>query len=905
MLAPLIATKLHLPDVHADLIPRPQLHQQLEAGLQTPLILVSAPPGFGKSMLVASWLHARSSPLQAAWLSLDESDNAPDLFWRYFIATLQTVHAEMGITAQAMLAATGALDLPTVLTALINELAALQNPLLLVLDDYHLIQSSAIHENLRFLLDHLPANAHLALLTREDPPLGLARRRARRQMVEIRAADLRFDQSEATNFLNNTHKLALAPKQIETLEQRTEGWITGLQMAALSLQGRDPAQFFASFTGDDRYITDYLIEEVLQRQSEPVREFLLQTSILERLSAPLCATVTGNLNARDLLDVLERANLFLIPLDNRREWYRYHHLFAELLRQRLRETFPKEKIAGLHRAASGWYEIERDIAAAIRHARQVPDEIRARHLIERYSGVFFQQGALPQLVEMAEYIPPGERENLPRVCAAAAWASLATNQYDVVDGWLKAIERHFSLPASAALTAPDLGLAIRAAMLEVLVIRLHLPAYPPSAAHLTALRKQLNALPPEQPCLFNISANLKPVIAYNQGLLAEIDGATALAASAFNETLTLSLERGNRFLYHLGRAHLASAQTALGQLHAARQTCVDGLAENAPLSASPYLSLLHACLGTLYYEWNDLAAAEQHFKAGLDLARLWNVWESRVPLMLGLARLLQRNGSFKVGLDLLEELRANSIESLALTIQAYTALLQFLNGNRAASVAWLATIPAESLLEPTPANEPAFLDVARLLIHLQRPAEAAALLEKLSILAHSGGRMHTFIQARAILVKALAGQGKTSVALNELLQILPLAAAEGYLSTFLDEGETLRLLFHEARSKIPPSELRTYVEEVLATFAPGEKLIVKGESGYGTPELSDREREILTLLAEGLSNQEIAERLVISITTVKTHVGNIFNKLGVTSRLQAVAHADGLGLLPRRQFPRS
>jgi LuxR family maltose regulon positive regulatory protein len=899
MPAPLIATKLHIPFAHADLIPRPQLYQRLEAGLRVPLTLVSAPPGFGKSMLVAGWVQSRTPGLQAAWLSLDESDNAPDMFWRYFIAALQIIHARLGETAQAMLFAPGAPDMPTILTTLINELAALEDSLLLILDDYHLIQAPAIYENLKFLLDHLPANVHIALLTREDPPLGLARRRARRQMVEIRAVDLRFDTHETTDFLNGTSHLMLTPSQIETLEQRTEGWVTGLQMAALSLQGRDPAQFFASFTGDDRYIADYLIEEVLQRQPEPVRDFLLKTSILERLSAPLCTAVTRTENTRELLDTIERANLFLIPLDNHREWYRYHHLFAELLRQRLRETCPAETISSLHRAASNWYEQERDIPAAIRHARQIPDENRARQVLERYVGVFFQQGALPQLVELAQLIPSAERENLPRVCAAVAWAALATNHFDAMDSWLQAIERHFALPAETALSNPDLDPARRAALLEVLVIRLQLPAYPPTAERVAALRSQIDALSPEQPCLFNVVGNLKPVIAYNQGLLAENGGTTARAASAYDDTMTLSLGRGNRYLYHLGRAHLAGIQTALGQLHAARQTCEQGLAENAALSASPYLSLLHAHLGTLFYEWNDLPAAEGHFNAGLPLARTWNVWESRVPITLGLARIQQRAGNFKAALALLDELGANPNEGLVLTIQAYTALLQFLSGDRAAPTAWLAAKMANASLEATPINEAGLLDMARLLILLQRPAEAAALLEGVSAAAQTGGRTHTVICAGMIQVKALVTLGKTPNALAKLLELLPMAALEGYISTFVDEGEVLRQLLHEARGKVP-AELRAYVEQVLAAFSPGENQPIKRETGYGAPELSDREREILSLVAEGLSNQDIAKRLVISITTVKTHVGNIFNKLGVTSRIQAIARAEGLGLLPRR-----
>jgi LuxR family maltose regulon positive regulatory protein len=366
-LPPLITTKFHVPPARADLIARPRLRALLEAGSRRPLTLVSAPPGFGKSALVSEWVNdlrldtanessiedRRSEvPERIAWLSLDESDDQPAQFWRYFVTALGGRDSEIGQTVLAMLAAQQPPPLETILVTLINELAALDESLLMVVDDYHLIQSPDIHNALNFLLDHQPASFHLMLLTREDPPLNLARRRARRQVTEIRASDLRFDEAEATAFLNAAMRLTLSAEQVAALERRTEGWIVGLQMAALSMQGRDPQAFFDSFTGDDRYIADYLIEEVLNHQTPAVRDFLLRTSVLEKLSAPLCEAVVGR-SSVELAD-LERANLFLVPLDNTRAWYRYHHLFAELLRQCLRGAVPADEIAESYRLASRW-----------------------------------------------------------------------------------------------------------------------------------------------------------------------------------------------------------------------------------------------------------------------------------------------------------------------------------------------------------------------------------------------------------------------------------------------------------------------------------------------------------------------------------------------------------------------
>jgi LuxR family transcriptional regulator, maltose regulon positive regulatory protein len=422
--APLITTKFFIPPAHSDLVARPRLRSLLENGARLPLTLISAPPGFGKTMVVTDWVHSLDKPA-IAWLSLEESDNRLAVFWRYFIAALQFVQAGLGDTVLQTLTVSAQPAMEILLATLINELATLNVPLTLVLDDYHHIQAADIHASLNFLLDHLPENFHLMILTRQDPPLALARRRARRQMVEIRAANLRFNAEETAAFLNSSMKLGLSAEQLKQLEGRTEGWIVGLQMAALSLQGRDPQAFFDSLTGDDRYVTDYLIEEVLQRQTEAVRNFLLKTSILERLSAPLCAALLDT----DEVDLpgMERSNLFLVPLDTTRTLYRYHHLFAELLHQRLLQAYPPEEISRLYRLASEWCEQHAEIHAAIRYARQVPDEGRMARLLAKYTPKFFQLNELTQLVEFASCLPPALQDENPNLGMAVAWALLATN----------------------------------------------------------------------------------------------------------------------------------------------------------------------------------------------------------------------------------------------------------------------------------------------------------------------------------------------------------------------------------------------------------------------------------------------------------------------------------------------
>ena len=897
----LIATKFHVPSAGAELIPRPQLYQLLERGLRLPLTLISAPPGFGKTMLVAGWIHSRpiDDDLKTCWLSLDESDNGSRTFWRYFVASIQHGQPRVGEMAQAMLASPTLPDLHAILGTLINELAALDAPLLIVLDDYHLIHTADIHDNLIFFLDHLPEGVHLILLTREDPPLALARRRARRQLIEIRATDLRFDTQEATSFLNISRKLALTSEQIAFLEQRTEGWITGLQMVALSMQGRDARSFFESFSGHDRYIADYLIEEVLLRQDEAVRTFLLKTSILERLSVSLCGALMGDTNAaRVTLDYLEHANLFLIPLDNHREWYRYHHLFADLLRQRLRESFSVDEVASLNRSASAWYESQGNIPMAVRHAGQIPDTARALELLEQKAGLFFAGNDLPQLVELARNLPTEQIQSHPNLCMAVTWASLATGEPYLP--WLEIIEKYFACSAESALGDESLSLGMRAALLEVLILREQdfEVFYPNKRERLLAIQSQMEALPASQVCLFNTIGALKPIIQFDLGLDAEQSGDTKLAERYFTETVRLASQNHNYHLHFISLGHLANSQTAQAHLYLARQTHEQALALYTTGSASPYAALAYAGLGVLHYEWNNLTASEQYLNKGLPLSRSWNHWESLIPLTLTSARLELRRGNVDKAISILDEVKVPPIEGLRLTLEAYTALLRSYNSDQAAALNWFATKVPPSLLEATIANELFLLDIARLMVSLNRLEEALALAQNFMRFTENRGRTHALIQAKVVLSKVMALKGNVSNANSCLNEALRLAMPEGYISTFVDEGEIIRELLSDIKGKAP-AELRAYVAKLLAAFGVGEVQASKREAGVGS-DLSEREKEILSLIAEGLSNQEIAGRLVISITTVKTHIGNIFNKLGVTSRTQALARVDGLGLLPRR-----
>ena len=934
-LTPLIETKFSIPPARPNLVVRARLNGLLEAGARLPLLLVSAPPGFGKTTLVAAWLHGHLHEAACGWLSLDEADNQPVTFWRYLAAAVQHTQPGLGETAQAMLASSQSPALETVATMLINELAALRTPLILVMDDYHIIRSKEIHASLNFLLDHLPNNVHLALLSREDPPLGLARRRARQQIVEVRASDLRFRAEETGSFLQNVMGLTLDPRQVTVLEERTEGWIAGLQMAGLSLQGRDPQAFLKSFAGVDRYIADYLVEEVLQRQPRGVREFLLKTSVLEVLSAPLCAALLENapldLPGEDeslespytaMLGYLERTNLFLVPLDDSREWYRYHHLFAQLLRQRLVQVYGPAEKAALHHRASDWFEAQHDPGRAIRHARQIPDYPRLVELIEAHAGTFFLNSEILQFLEWVNEVPVELYPAHPMLCMAAAWASLATNQFKEAAQWLEQIEKVLGHTAETVLSGEKLSLAVQAALLEVLLVRLRLDeaalGSERTRRELLQIRQMIYDLPGGQACLFNTIALLRPVAAFNLGLSCEMAGDVQAAGKAYGEAAFFARQLANSHVLLLALAHLANAQAANGNLQAARQAYQDALAESGVQGGanSPFAALAHVGLGHLAYEWNDLPGAEASYQAALNLARPWQNWESLVPATQGLSRVQRAWGDPAAALRTLDQLTTpwgwQPAPGLALPLEVYRALLLVQTGSRAEAAAWLRRSAYASGMpacaEPNLVNEMALLELARLLMLLERPAEAIDLAARVMRSADASGRQPAAIHARVLLAKTEAAQGNLEQATGTLEEALRLAQAEGYLRVFLDEGETIRRLLGALRVKLGPAgPLAGTVRRILAAFEPVAEGVEAtqatapqmGERAWVDP-LSERENEILRLVAQGLTNQAIADRLVISLTTVKTHVGNIFLKLGVNNRTQAIARAETLGLLPRR-----
>ncbi len=899
----LLRTKLFAPQARPRQVARLGLFEKLNSARLggTRLFLVSAPAGFGKTGLVSAW--ARASGLPLGWVTLDEGDNDPLRFWRYLDAALESIDPQIGKALRPALYAAQSPVFQQIITGLVNDIVVFDRELILVLEDYHLIAAAEIHEALNYLIEHMPQHLHLVITTRSDPPLNLARRRGRSQICEIRAADLRFSPAETAFFLNQVMQLGLSPEDIRMLSSRTEGWIAGLQMLALSMEDEfDRHAFVTAFSGDDRYIADYLIEEVLSRQPVEFQRFLLQTSILDRLSAPLCNAVTGRQDSRALLNVLERANLFIIPLDNRREWFRYHILFADLLRRRLAESVTPAELAGLYQATSEWYESQGDIAAAVRYARQAGDQQRILSLLERSIMNFYMSGELPQFFELVNSaLEPALRRESPLLCMAAAWAGLASTRYSEVAAWVDPIELHFGMPALRALEADTMDTAVRAALLEVLLVRLQFPVTRPPAEqrlHILAIRQQLERLPDEQHCLLNIVGNLHPVVLFNLALNAEETGDTAQAVALFAECSPLSRQKQNSSLFHLSAGHLANLYMAQGHLRLACQAHESALAQagSVTTSISPFISLSHAGLAALYYEWDQLEQAAQAVEAGLAQARLWNQWESLVPLTLLRAHLMRAAGDLPQALAVMTEAGRPPLAGMDFALQAYTALLRAASDAQAQAAAWLADTVDLAQLEATPATEGYLLTVVRLLLLLGRPSEAESLLEQIYTLAQAGGRKYILAQAQVLRAQAQTAQGRPAEALAGLLETLQQTQPEGYIRTFVDEGEPLRGLLAQAALQARPDRvLWAYIQRILAAFPATGKPALPAASLVEP--LSERELEVLGLMAQGLSNPQIAARLYLSPNTLKAHTQNIFSKLDVHNRLQAVNRARDLELL--------
>ncbi|MDO8689660.1 MAG: LuxR C-terminal-related transcriptional regulator [Dehalococcoidia bacterium] len=887
MSTPTLATKLYIPLPRPKVVLRPRLIERLNEGLHRKLTLISAPAGFGKTTLVSEWAVACMRPV--AWLSLDEGDNDPTCFLTYLVAALQTVGPKIGEGILGILHATQSQPPPIelLLTTLLNELITISDKFILVLDDYHVIETQSLNQALTFLIEHLPPQLHLVIVTREDPPFPLARLRVRGQLNELRAADLRFAPAEAAEFLNRVMGLNLSAEDIASLENRTEGWIAGLQLAAISMQGhQDAASFIKSFTGSHHFVLDYLLEEVLQQQSESVQTFLLRTSILGRLCGPLCDAVLLDLSAsgQETLEYLEHANLFIVPLDDERRWYRYHHLFADLLRQRLHQSTASSAgdegrgVAELHSRASQWYEDHGLEIEAFQHAAAANDVERAERLIDG-KGLHLHFRGVVAVLDWLKALPATVLDARPSLWVRSAVSSLTAGQSTGVEEKLQAAKAALAV----ALQNAELDDKTRDLIGQIAAARatLALTRYQPEAM-ITQARRALEYLHPDN-LASRFRANWTMAMAY------KFRGERDAAGRAFTEALSIAQASRSIINIRLATTCLGEIQELENQLYPAAENYRRALQllgdQPRPVDSEAYLGLAR-----IIYEWDDLDAAQQHAQQSLQLARQYDRVVDRFifgEVFLARLKLARRDvaGAAAMLAETEQSVRHNNFVHRMPEVAAAQVLTLLLQGNlaSAAHLAQTHDLP---------------ISRARVLLAQGDPSAALAVLGPLRQQVEAKGWADERLKVMVLEAIALYAHSEKDRAVQLLGEALALAEPGGFIRIFADEGTPMAHLLSEAAAHgIMPD----YTGKLLAVFdSDKHRSSDKSPLPHAIPvsePLSQRELEVLHLIAQGLSNREISERLFLALDTVKGHNRLIFGKLQVQRRTEAVARARELGLL--------
>jgi LuxR family transcriptional regulator, maltose regulon positive regulatory protein len=905
----LLATKLHVPRPQPGFVPRPRLVQALSEGLARGRVLICAPAGFGKTSLLAHWARGGGRPV--AWLGLDVGDNDPARFWRYVVATLDQEQPGIAERLGPLLGPPAPRSFEGLVTALINELAAQpgRDEVLLVLDDYHLVDAGPVHESVAFLLENLPPGLLLVVSGRADPPLPLARLRARGQLAELRAAELRFSTEEAAALLGAAAGPSLPDTAVVALTARTEGWAAGLQLAALSLRGgTDAAGFVAAFSGSHRFVLDYLADEVLDGQPGQVRAFLLETSVLERLSGELCDAVTGRSGSQAMLHQIERAGLFLVPLDEVRGWWRYHHLFADLLRARLEQEQPG-RVQELHRAAAAWSD-EHDLGDdAVRHALAAGDPAWAARLVERHVETLLRRSEGATLHRWLSALPAESVRDRPRLCLAQATSAAISFRVEAAEALLDDAERAFAVRGDEPYE-PSVGRAV-SMLANVPALIAHLRGANARLRGDAALASGYNRQTLAQ--LGDEDRGMRSLIQANVAVVDWLRGQLGPAERSLAEVLAERRAAGEGFLAMRVCYDLGQVQRAQGNLDAALATYRQAL-ETAGEGSSqpPHLGMAHVGLAEVLYERDELASAFDHATRGVALCRQLAFTP---PLATGLAvvaRIRQAHGETAAALEAMDE--AGQVElspqvvALFNPVPSQRARLLLAQGDVRAAAQWAKAAGLSPEDEPDYAREPAYLLLARVLLAQDRPGPALTLLARLLATAASQGRIGNVIEIQALRALALAARRDHASALGALAEAVTLACPQGYVRVFADEGAPMHALLTRLSAarkdqRAPARDIDPhYLAELLracgqASAAPPSRRAAAALSGMAEP-LTDREVEVLRLLAAGRSNQRIAHELVVALDTVKKHVTHILGKLGATNRTEAVARARQLGLIP-------
>ena len=917
--SPLLETKLYTPRWRAGLVPRARLTERLDHVTKRKLTLVSAPAGFGKSSLLAEWLTGTpAGERPAAWLSLDPSDNDPALFWAYFVTALQRVHSGVGESALSLLRSNQPPPIEKLLGTLLNEITASSDEpstgssdgFVLVLDDYHVIEAQPVHTGISFLLDHLPPQMHLVIAGRADPPLPLSRLRGQGELAELRAADLRFTAEEAAAFLNEVMGLDLSAGDVAALETRTEGWIAGLQLAALSMQGReDVPSFITAFAGDDRYIVDYLVEEVLQRQPEEVRSFLLQTSILDRFSAPLCDAVTGRQDGKAVLEALERGNLFVVPLDDKRQWYRYHHLFGDVLRAHSMEEQP-DRVPALHRLAAAWFE-ERSMAPeAIEQARAAGDHETVARILSANFEDFERTGQYTSISSWSASLPEEMVRKRPRLALIHAGSAVASEDNlratrrltawaeDAID----AIESGGGFDPTddidGTVVGPDGLGALKGELLAMKLVHSARKLQPKEIAGI--VEQALELLPPghrTKGMLHMIRAGLQMEASDIKLALPGLDRSVEEARRADNPLLLAGV------LTHRGQASVT-----MGRLEEGRSSFEEAIlaAQGASSEATLLMCGPHTGLAEVFLERADLAMATHHAEKALEFA---GRSPTRSPVLYArttAAQVLLAAGDTNAAMEQVEAAQrfvqgssdsrfVSFLSSVRLKIYCWSGDLE-----AAADVVRVRELSPDVVVDRD--NEEEVTAYARSLVADGDYSDAVLVLSRVLPIVRDGGRVQHEIHALTLQALAHELLGERARALESLGRATMLGEPGRFNRTFTVDGPAagrlLEALADGARRGRGPAEAGS--PSYLANLLPDPEVGPEGTSASASDlaePLTVRELEVLRLIAAGMRNQNIADQLFISLSTVKRHIANAYGKLDVSHRTEAVARANELNLL--------
>ncbi|HEX6451296.1 MAG TPA: LuxR C-terminal-related transcriptional regulator [Trebonia sp.] len=905
----LLATKLHVPRPQPGFVARPRLTRRLDEGLAGRLILVCAPAGSGKTSLLAAWASGGTGPV--AWLSLDEGDNDPARFWRHVAAALERVSPGIGGRAGPLLGPPPPRSFEGVVTALINELAGqpAAGQALLVLDDYHLVSSQPVHASVTFLLEHLPPGLRVVLATRSDPPLRLAWLRARRELTELRAEDLRFTPEEAAGLLRGTAAPGLTGAAIEALTVKTEGWAAGLQLAGLSLQAHDdPEAFVAAFSGSHRFVLDYLAEEVLDRQDAEVRQFLLETSVLDRLTGDLCDAVTGRAGGQAMLERIERAGLFLVPLDEVRGWWRYHRLFADLLRARLQAGQPGQ-VAELHRRAAAWHA-ERGLADdAVRHAVAAGEHERAAGLIEQHFDAVYFTGENATLQQWLSALPADLARSRPRLALARAFMALTGGDLVAAQQAVTAIGPDPEEPGDSFRPSAGAGASFIANVAAAAAIaRAWLAYLHGDADQMTQFAAQAGARLRDGDWL------LASIYRLNLALADWLAGRLSDAEQGFTALTGEWRATGQHALAAQGCNFLGQIRCAQGNLSAALDAYRELLQITAPAGSapSPVAGIGHVGVADVCYRRGDLDAARRELDAGLPLCRQVSESQALATGLATLARIRQAEGDAAGARQAMGEAEragpSPAITGLLNPVPALSARLALAQGNAAVAAGWTANKALSSDDNPGYAREREYLVLARVLLARHQSRPALSLLARLMDTAQSQGRTGSLIEIGALRALAFAADGDHAAAVQELAAALTLASPQGHIQVFTDEGPPMAALLSQVAAAHQDGQAFArqmplgYLAAVLRACGPASPKPAPGRGAAVTvpgliEPLTSREMQVLELLAAGSPNQQIADDLVITIDTVKKHVTHVLGKLGAANRTEAVTCARQLGLI--------